>query len=170
MTVNYIAKKMTLNDNYKEQVEKKLEKIDRLLQDAETTVKLTPIKDDVTIELTVKASNMIFRAEETGADKLNVIDGCIDTIVRKVRKNKTRLEKKIHLAVPQVDDLNDEEDDEPVVVKRKSFYVKPMLVDEAILQMEMLGHSFFVFKDAETNDVNVVYKRGDGKYAVIESE
>lgn len=171
MTTTYIAKKITLNDSFKEQSEKKLVKLDRFLQGSTATVKLTPLKDDITIELTVKCNNIIFRAESTGLDKFDVLDDCIDTIIRKIRKNKTKLEKRMHSSIPDGDDGNvDVFESEPLVVKTKSFSVKPMDIEEAILQMEMLGHSFFVYRDADTNDVNVVYKRADGKYAVIESE
>ncbi len=173
MTTNFIAKKITLTDTFKQQTQAKLEKLDRFLGDGEATVKLVPVKNDITIELTVKCSNMIFRAEDTGADKSAVLDGCIDNIIRKIRKNKTKLEKRIHTDPALFADFA-EDDSEPEteiqIVKKKTFSVKPMLVEEAILQMEMLGHSFFVFKDAESGNVDVVYKRSDGKYAVIESE
>lgn len=170
MTTNFIAKKITLTDEFKTQAEKKLAKLDRFLKDGEASVKLTPAKNDITIEVTVRCSSLIFRAEQTGADKNDVIDDCIDNIIRKIRKNKTKLEKRIHAEFPDVGEYDAEDESEHEIVKRKSFPVKPMLTEEAILQMEMLGHSFFVYRDAQSGNVDVVYKRADGKYAVIESE
>ncbi len=172
MTTNFIAKKITLTDNFKQQAESKLAKLDRFLSGGKTTVKLVPVKNYITIEVTVKCSSMIFRAEEIGSDKLAVLDDCVDNIIRKIRKNKTKLEKQIHTDSDAFEIYKDdlEPESEIQVVKKKTFSVKPMLVEEAILQMEMLGHSFFVFKDAESGNFDVVYKRSDGKYAVIESE
>lgn len=172
MTINFIAKKITLTDNFKQQAEAKLKKLDRFLSDGEAVVKLVPVKNYITTEVTVKYNSMIFRAEEIGSDKLAVLDDCVDNIIRKIRKNKTKLEKRIHTDSDAFEIYEDdpEPESEIQVVKKKTFSVKPMLVEEAILQMEMLGHSFFVFKDAESGNVDVVYKRSDGKYAVIESE
>lgn len=101
-------------------------------------------------------------------DKLDALDDAVDTIIRQIRKNKTRLEKKLTQGL--VDFQTEEEEDQFDVVKYKKFNLKPMDVTEAILQMNLLGHTFFMYRDAQTNDVNVVYRRKDGNYAVLESE
>lgn len=169
MTINITAKKITVNEDFTAKAEKKLSKLDKFFEDASATVNLLPVQNDITVELTVKSSDMIFRSVKTGKDKLVLLDECIDTIIRKIRRNKTKLRKQLHSALPEFDDY-EEEDSEHVVVKRKTFDFKPMTSDEAILQMEMLGHNFFVYRDGDTNDVCVVYKRSNGGYGVIESE
>ena len=116
----------------------------------------------------IKNNNYIFRAEKSAVDKLDALDDAVDTIIRQIRKNKTRLEKKLTQGL--VDFQTEEEEDQFDVVKYKKFNLKPMDVTEAILQMNLLGHTFFMYRDAQTNDVNVVYRRKDGNYAVLESE
>ena len=99
---------------------------------------------------------------------MDALDDAVDTIIRQIRKNKTRLEKKLTQGL--VDFQTEEEEEQFDVVKYKNFNLKPMDVTEAILQMNLLGHTFFMYRDAQTNDVNVVYRRKDGNYAVLESE
>ena len=99
---------------------------------------------------------------------MDALDDAVDTIIRQIRKNKTRLEKKLTQGL--VDFQTEEEEEQFDVVKYKKFNLKPMDVTEAILQMNLLGHTFFMYRDAQTNDVNVVYRRKDGNYAVLESE
>ena len=120
------------------------------------------------VEITIKNNNYIFRAEKSAVDKLDALDDAVDTIIRQIRKNKTRLEKKLTQGL--VDFQTEEEEEQFDVVKYKKFNLKPMDVTEAILQMNLLGHTFFMYRDAQTNDVNVVYRRKDGNYAVLESE
>ena len=120
------------------------------------------------VELTIKNNNYFFRAEKSAVDKLDALDDAVDTIIRQIRKNKTRLEKKLTQGL--VDFQTEEEEEQFDVVKYKKFNLKPMDVTEAILQMNLLGHTFFMYRDAQTNDVNVVYRRKDGNYAVLESE
>ncbi len=115
---------------------------------------------------------MIFRAQER-ADELNeALDKCVDTLIRKIRKNKTKLAKRIHDG--DFDSLNAEEaveeEREYDLVRTKSISVKPESIEEAILQMNMLGHEFYMFRNSETNAINVVYRRTDGGYGLIEPE
>ena len=134
------------------------------------------IKDNDYIEATIYAAGMMYRAEASDKEILAAIDKIVDVIERQIRKNKTRLSKKIKRDATLDANLisgatytEGEETKEFEVVKTKRFTVKPMSVEEAILQMNLLGHTFFVFKNQETDEMNVVYKRKDGKYAVIES-
>lgn len=161
----------------KDYVEKKLGKLDKFFrEESEARVVLGTIKDEEYIEASIFASGMIYRAEESDEDILTAIDKIVDVIERQIRKNKTRLEKKIkrdsfadNMLLSGASYTEGEDQDEFEIVKRKRFKVKPMSDEEAILQMNLLGHNFFVFKNVETNEPNVVYKRKDGKYAIIES-
>ena len=112
---------------------------------------------------------MIFRAEQSADDKNDALDACIDKIIRQIRKNKTRLAKQLrdNTLTDSIESAPDEQVDYEVI-KHKSFELRPMSVEEAILQMNMLSHEFFMFKNADTGDVNVVYKRSDDNYAVLE--
>ena len=134
------------------------------------------MQDNDYIEATIYAAGMMYRAEASDKEILAAIDKIVDVIERQIRKNKTRLSKKIKRDATLDANLisgatytEGEETKEFEVVKTKRFTVKPMSVEEAILQMNLLGHTFFVFKNQETDEMNVVYKRKDGKYAVIES-
>ncbi len=171
MTTVFQAKKLTLNEAFQEKAAKKLQKLDRFFDDATATIKATSIKDKVVMELTVKYNSLIFRAEATAVDKYDALDDCVTTIIRQIRKNKTRLEKRLHQGIDAFEDFEEDvEENDNKVVKVKRFIVKPMDVEEAILEMEMLGHSFFMFRNADTSEINVVYRRKDGQYAVLEPE
>lgn len=172
MNIIYAARKIELSDNFKNKSSLKLSKLNRFFGD-DTTVYITVsvLRENVIVEITVKYNDMIFRAEKSAVDKYEALDNSIDTIIRQIRKNKTKLEKKIHSSIS--DDLgnyDDVEEEVHKVVKYKRFDVKPMDVEEAILQMELLGHEFFMFRNSESNEINVVYKRKDNNYAVLESE
>ena len=118
--------------------------------------------------MTVTYNNLIYRAEQSAVDKEDALDASIDKIIRQIRKNKTRVEKKLKEAafMGMMEEPVAEADHE--VIRHKKFVMHPMDLDEAILQMDLLGHSFFMFTNANTGEVNVVYKRADGKYAVLE--
>ncbi len=177
MKFNIIGRKIEVTDKITDYVEKKLSKLDKFFKDeTEARVVLGTIKDREYIEATVYASGMIYRAEVTDNDIMAAIDRIVDVIERQIRKNKTRLEKKIKrdaLADPRMisgEDYKDGEDGgEFKIIKKKRFHVKPMSTEEAILQMNLLGHNFFVFKNQDTDEMNLVYKRKDGNYAIIES-
>lgn len=169
----FAGKKVTLSDNFKQKATEKLSKLDKFFSRESTAyVTLSTLREMFVAEITVKHANMIFRAEKLHHDKYESLDDAINTIVRQIRKNKTQLLKKHH-------DISDDaflnfsdtiNEDTHKVVKYKRFSFKPISVEEAILQMELLGHSFFVFRNAEDDEINVVYKRKDGDYAVLESE
>ncbi|MBQ8789941.1 MAG: ribosome-associated translation inhibitor RaiA [Ruminiclostridium sp.] len=170
MRMNITAKKMQISQAFTDYVEEKLAtKLDKFFaDDAECKITLTEQKNMITAEVTVKTANLIFRAEQKAAEKTDAFDAAIDRIIRQIRKNKTKVEKQLHNTIKESFDDVVEEQVEFEVVKHKKFILKPMTVDEAILQMNMVGHSFFMFKNAENGEVNVVYKRDDGNYAVLE--
>lgn len=177
MKFNIIGRKYDLTDKIKDYVEKKLSKLDKFFKDeSEARVVIGTIKDNDYIEASIYAGGMIYRAEASDKEILAAIDKIVDVIERQIRKNKTRLEKKIkreaiadNLLINGSAYTDGEETKEFEVVKTKRFVVKPMSAEEAVLQMNLLGHSFFVFKNMDTNEMNVVYRRKDGKYAIIES-
>lgn len=170
MRMNITAKKMQISQAFTDYVEEKLAtKLDKFFaDDAECKITLTEQKNMITAEVTVKTANLIFRAEQKATEKTDAFDAAIDRIIRQIRKNKTKVEKQLHNTIKESFDDVVEEQVEFEVVKHKKFILKPMTVDEAILQMNMVGHSFFMFKNAENGEVNVVYKRDDGNYAVLE--
>lgn len=171
MKINITAKKMQINQSFTEYAEARLSsKLDRFFGDeAAAKVTLSTIKNQITLELTVIYDNIIFRAEQTAEDKNAALDACIDKIIRQIRKNKTRIAKQLRdTAFAGGDDNSVADESAYQVIKRKKFELRPMTVEEAILQMNMLDHTFFMFKNAETGDVNVVYKRADENYAVLE--
>lgn len=183
MKFNIITRKINLkekhlDENYvKDYVEKKLSKLDKFFrEEPDARVVLGSVKDEEYIEAQIYAAGMIYRAEESDKDILTAIDRIVDIIERQIRRNKTRLEKRIRreaTAEPTLisgENFTEGEDkSEFEIVKTKRFSVKPMLVEEAILQMKLLGHSFFIFKNADSNEINIVYQRKDGRYAIIES-
>lgn len=170
MKLQITAKKMQVPQAFNDYAEKKLTKLDRFFGDeADTKLTMSTIKDDITIELTVKYENIIFRAEQRAADKNDALDACIDKIIRQIRKNKTKVEKKLRANAFEEQYTEDvEEQTQYNIIKRKKFQLRPMNAEEAILQMNMLGHNFFMFKNGDTGEVNVVYKRDDGNYAILE--
>ncbi len=169
MKFKIIGRRYDVTDKIRDYVEKKLGKLDKFFKDeSEARVVIGTIKDNDYIEATIYAAGMMYRAEASDKEILAAIDKIVDVIERQIRKNKTRLSKKIKRdatldakLISGATYTEGEETKEFEVVKTKRF--------TAILQMNLLGHTFFVFKNQETDEMNVVYKRKDGKYAVIES-
>lgn len=176
MKITYVARKVNLRDNFKERVEQKLQKFSKIFSDnAEATVVVTLEKNRQTVEITIKDNSMVFRAESTMAEMNDALDKVVDLISGQLRKHKTRLSKRIKtgsiddlLVAPAEEDADMEDEDELDIVRRKQIPVKPVSVEEAILQMEMVGHQFYMFLNADTNLINVVYIRKDGSYGLLE--
>ena len=174
MKITYTARKVTLKDNFKDRVEKKLAKFDKLFStDASANVVVTLEKNRQTVEITIRDNSMIYRAESTMSEMNDALDKVIDILMRQIRKNKTRLEKKIKSG--SIEDFFsqsdiDEAEEDYKIVRKKQVLVKPITVDEAILEMNMVNHNFFMFINAETDSVNIVYKRADGNYGLLEAE
>ena len=178
MKFTFACKKIALNDSIKEYAEKKISKLDRYFaEEADAFVTFAVEKKNrCTVELTIRAANgTLFRAqaEDPDGDMRGAIDGTVSFIERRIRKNKTRLAKNLRPEVmePELPEFHVEEEDEFHVVRTKRFTVKPMGVEEAILQMNLLGHSFFVFRNTDALDaICVVYRRNNGGYGIIETE
>lgn len=169
------GKNIEITEGLRERVTKKITKLNRFFdKEAEAHVTLSVQKLKQKAEITISYNGIVLRAEESNEDMYISIDRAVDLIERQIRKNRTRLEKRLYQNDFKVEDLSftDEipEEKEFKIVRSKRFAIKPMDVEEAILQMNLLGHEFFMFFNAETNHSNVVYKRKDGNYGLIEPE
>lgn len=179
MRFQYTEKKVTLPENVHKYAEKKVMKLERFFgTDADALVTFSVEKNRNNVEITVHAANTYFRASESTSDMFASIDAAVATIERQIRKNKTRLAKKLREGAferevqPEYIPADDTvEAGAFEVVRRKRFPIKPMSVEEAILQMDLLEHTFFVFRDvAADGAVSVVYRRKNGGYGLISDE
>lgn len=169
MNITITGRKITIKNAFKERVEKKLNKLDKFFEaDAQAYVTVSVEKERQTVEITVKYKGMIFRAEKTTKDMLNSFDLAVDTLVRQINRNKSKLVKRLKEGAFDDEEAVPEEIYGDVRVKR--FFVKPMSVEEAILEMNMLDHEFFTFLNEESNSFCVVYKRSGGGYGVLEPQ
>ncbi|QAA31453.1 ribosome hibernation-promoting factor, HPF/YfiA family [Clostridium manihotivorum] len=177
MKVTVLAKNIVLTNPLKEAVERKISKLEKYFTpNVEAKATLSVQRNRQIIEVTIPFNGAILRGEEATDDMYKSIDLVQEKIERQIRKQKTKLSRRYNNAesvryinfenVPNVE--GDEK--EAQIVKTKRFGIKPMNAEEAVLQMELIGHNFFVFQDADTNQVNVVYKRKDGDYGLIEPE
>ena len=175
MKINITGRKVNLRDNFKQLAQKKLSRFDRIFDDdAEANVMVTVEKNRQTVEITIRQRGMIYRAENTQLEMNEALDHAISALGRQIRKNKAKLDKQIHSAALDqyvMEYYNSEEEPEEYkVVRVKHFAVKPMHVEEAILQMNMLDHQFYMFRNEETGEINVVYARKDGGYGLLEPD
>ncbi len=169
------GKNMHVSDNLKDMLKKKFSKFDRYFgEDTEVYATFSKEKNFQMLEVTIPLGRSVLRAEEKADDLVSAIELVMDKLEGQLRKHKTKIQKhyaddfkKYHL--DEMDIVGDEdEDDDRKVVRTKKFPIKPMHIEEAAMQMDLLGHDFFVFLNAESNQVNVVYLRNDGNYGLIE--
>ncbi|MBO5275410.1 MAG: ribosome-associated translation inhibitor RaiA [Clostridia bacterium] len=174
MKTTIIARKMDVPKDLEELFKKKLGKYDKFFRDdAEAHVVMSKRKNMEIIELTIMSAGTIFRSEQENSTFNNAFDCAMDAIERQIRKNKTRLEKRLREGafVRETGEIIEEIPEEPEMsIRVKNFNFKPMSAEEAILQMNLLGHEFFVYENDTTGEVNVVYKRHDGGYGMIAPE
>lgn len=171
MKITIIGRKCTPRESFRERAEIKLSKIEKFFSDeAEAKITATVEKNNKIVEITVLNNNMIFRAEDYANELEEALDRCVDSLIRQIRKNKTKVEKQLRRGAfdEYMGDTNIHEETEFNVVRIKSLNLKPQSIDEAILQMNMLGHQFYVFLNQDSDETNVVYRRKDGGYGVIE--
>ncbi len=170
MKIRIITKKFTLTDDVREWVEKKLKKFDKFFpEDTEATVNISTVRTGERIELTIYRNGSIFRSEIADKDYKCALDTAMGNIERQIRKNRTRLEKKIHVKKEMFAEVELAETEDAInVVKTKRFEMHPMTVEEAILQMNLLQHNFYMFMNSESGNYNVVYKRAENDYGIIE--
>ncbi len=171
MNITIIGRKCTPRESFRARAEEKLRKVERFFgPDATAKITATVEKNVKICEITLTKKNMIFRAQERSGDLEESLDKCVDSLIRQIRKNKTRIERKLR-DVSFDDVLADVVDEDEIeVVRTKSVVLKPETVEEAILQMNLLGHIFYMFRNAETDEICVVYKRNDGGYGLMEPE
>ena len=173
MNVTILGKNMEVTDYLRDLALKKIEKLDKYFpQDTNATVVMSVEKSRHIIEVTIPYRGGVIRGEEVTGDMYASIDNVVAKLDRQIQKHKTKLSKALRYdeapAVPEYYD--DNEGRGPEIVRVKRFSMKPMSVEEAMLQMDLLGHSFFVFTNGETGDINVLYARKDGNYGLIEPD
>lgn len=173
MNLTITGRKCTPRESFREHAEKKLKKMERFFgPEVEAKVKATVEKSSQTVELTVMHAGTIFRAQESAENMNEALDKCVDTLIRKIRKSKTKIERRLREgsfdSFAQAEPV--EEEVEYDVVRKKTVPLKPQSVDEAILQMNLLGHQFYMFLNEEDGSVAVVYQRNDGGYGLITPE
>lgn len=171
MKLTFAAKSMTLTDSIQAYAEKKAAKLNKYFnENAEAAFRFTEEKSNrYKAELTINERSLILRAEEASDDLYACIDRVMDKIVRQLRKHRTKLEKKLKegaFEIPEELPVTEEEE-EHKVVRTKTFAVKPMDVEDAVAELELLGHSFYLFKNAETETVCAVYRRADDDYGLL---
>jgi putative sigma-54 modulation protein len=174
MNIKFVERKVNLRDNFKELTEKKLAKFNRIFdEDANAIVVVTVARNRQTVEITISQRDMICRAEATSEEMNEALDMVVSKLSSQIRKNKTKLErtkkvKNFDLS-QETSDINTETEETEYEIKRvKKFFVKTMSVEEAILQMNMLEHVFFMFRNDQNDEINVVYVRKDGSYGLLE--
>ena len=171
MKLQFIGKNIEITDALKEITAKKFEKLDKFFsKDIEGKVTFSSVKNDKIFEATIYLPNStILRAEESTIDMYTSIDIVLDNLERQIRKNKTKLQKKYQaLETIRFEKISEPvEEEEPKIVRVKNFDVATMSEEEAILQIELLNHDFFIFKNAKDSKTNVLYKRKDGNYGLI---
>ena len=171
MKITIVGRQLNVFEDTKAMIEKKLAKLDKFFKDgtAEAVVTLSRKRNTSTLEVTINASGTLFRSEVDADDFRVAMDETIDRIERQIRKNKTRLAKKLRETafIPEPLPEEEVEEDPGLIIRTKQFEYQPMTAEEAILQMNLIGHSFYAFTDSETGDVCVVYKRKAGSYGLI---
>jgi len=175
MRIIISGRNIVVTEALKEKIYKKLAKFEKFFgENSEAHATLSVEKGRHIFEVTIPFNGIILRGEEATDDMYMSIDNVIEKLERQVRKQKTKLERRMkdyNLRFDTLfDDIPDIEEEELKIVRTKKFTIKPMPAEEAAMQMELLGHSFFVFSNSETEEVNVIYKRKDGNYGLIEQE
>lgn len=171
MKTTIISRQTTVPEELRPIIESKLAKYDKFFGDeASATVKLSKPHGSERVELTINSSGTIFRGEESAATYRNALDLAMASIERQIRKHKTKLEKRMRSGA--ISDLfpveaESEPESDEHIIRTKSFMLKPMTPEEAVMQMELSGHDFFVFSDAASGETQVVYRRHDGDFGLL---
>ena len=172
MKITLRGKNIEITEAIEEKVSEKLSKLDKYFivsENVEAKVLVRTYPYGQKIEVTIPTEYVLLRAEVVDQDLYNAIDLVIDKLEGQIRKYKTRLNRKSKdNKLASIEPLEEEEED--VLVKTKTITPKPMDMEEAIMQMELIGHSFFVYRDTETDAISIVYRRNDGDYGLIETE
>ena len=174
MKITVVGRQMNVYEEMKLLINKKIAKLDKFFSgEGDATVTLTCKHNQKYIEITISAAGALFRSEVGAESFRDALDQAVNNIERQIRKNKTRLARRLREGAfipPAVEEFDDIEADEEEIIRTKTYSTKPMSPEEAILQMNLLGHQFFVFKDDQSSDTCVVYARKDGGYGLIVPE
>ena len=182
MNYSFSVKGISLTQDLKDRAINKLSRLERIIpENSEAHVNFTLIKNDHRVEVTIPLRKRILRAEVNAPDFMSAIDKSVDILDSQISRLKGRLKNKSRKDVSFKEEFNDifkdfesfkdNEEDNGIIIKRsKKFALKPMDADEAVMNMELIGHTFFVFRNSQTDEVNVIYKRKDGAYGLIEPE
>ena len=177
MRFTITGRNINLTPGLQKAAEDKLGKLEKYFQpDTEAIVTMSVEKERQQIEVTIPVKGRIIRAEQVSSDMYTSIDLVIEKLERQIHKHKTKIQRRFRDGALKTDVFAEapqpieEEEGEFQIVKKKKFFVRPMDVQEAIMQMNLLNHDFFVYRDGESGEVCVVYRRGDGKYGLIESD
>ena len=181
MNIIVRGKNLDVTQSFREHAEDQLQKLTRFLDNIDEVLVTQSIQRNWhTVDVTVQARKMIFRAEERSTDMYASLDMCLDKLERQAKRLRDRLQRKHQRGTTRQEPaLPDDEgaaaegtadDDSPGIVRTKRFTMKPMTPEEAMLQLELVGHDFFVFQNADSQDVNVIYRRHDGNYGLIEPD
>ncbi len=172
MDINVRSRKNAVTPAMREYAEKRLKKFDKMMGGVdEVTVLHDAVKDTHSVEVTIFVDGVILRSEVSGPDMYACVDGAVDKLERQVRKHKTKLEKRFRKEAQRTSmQALEALPNEQKLVKTKKFDKKPLTVDEAVMQMELLGHAFFAFVNTDTNEINIVYKRKDEDYGLLQPE
>ncbi len=171
MKITIVGRKFNVTEDLKEKVNKKLSKLDKFFDDEATAnVAMRSERNKEILETTIFYKGTVFRSEVEDDVITASLDRSIDIIERQIRKNKTKLEKRFKgsAAFDQLPFAADDSEEEYKVTKTKKFKLEPMSVEEAILQMNLLGHEFFLFLNSDDDSVNLVYKKKNNEYGLIE--
>ncbi len=173
----YVGRDLEVTDALKQRAEKKLSKLERYFQDdVEALIRLSQQRGGRnTAEITISVGSLLLRAEESTSDMYASIDGAVDKLNRQIRRHRTKLEKRLRAGAfePEAEAVEPEAEAETVnyqVVRVKKFAVKPMSVEDAIAQMDLLGHNFYLFENSDTDTMCVIYRRNDGDIGLLQPE
>lgn len=172
MRIDIRGDKVKITEAIKSQIEEKLGKLDQYFENPEELKAYVVVRvrnKEQIIEVTIPTPKFTLRAETSEEDLYTAIDLTIDKLERQIRKNKTKMRRKFKdvLQYEMMIDIPEDEEEDSAIVKRKTIELRPMDEEEAILQMELVDHDFFVFKNVDTESVSVLYKRKDGSYGII---
>lgn len=175
MKVIITSKNFSSSTNLNDTIKAKFEKLSKYFsKDIVANVTLSVEKERQKIEATINANGTLFRAEDTSMDAYASVDRVVDKLASQMSRFKTKLKRKHkeqkEIIFAELPDVEEDETEDVKVVRKKKFELLPMSVDEAVLQMELLGHTFFVFLNIDTDSVNVVYKRKDNDYGLLETQ
>jgi len=178
MKYNFTGKNISIYDDVKEKAENKIDRIQRLVpENTEVSVAISKNRHLYKVEVSMPLNKRLLRAEVTDTDVIACLDSVVDVLEKQIIKYKSRIRERSRRNVATIEEVSYlNEQPEPAeapdfkIHRTKRFAVKPMDAQEAVMELELLGHSFFVFRSASTDEVNVVYKRNDGEYGLIEPQ